>query len=142
MKNNVGYEAKCARCPTRFSYIGETSRTGYTRTKEHISDYRAAAAARLPPLPPTAGGLAEGRKKNVKSFMWEHSRDCHGGTVGQQGGVEDYMFIVSGAFRKCLDRQVDEGLRILQCENEGGVVLNSKNEWFTPRTVETVFRQQ
>ena len=62
--------------------------------------------------------------------------------MGQQGGVEDYMFIVSGAFRKCLDRQVDEGLRILQCENEGGVVLNSKNEWFTPRTVETVFRQQ
>ena len=78
MKNNVDYEAKCTRCPTRFSYIGETSRTGYTRTKEHISDYRAAAAAELPPLPPTAGVPAEGRKKNVKSFMWEHCRDFHG----------------------------------------------------------------
>ena len=62
--------------------------------------------------------------------------------LGQQGGVDDYMFSVTGVFRKCLDRQVDEGLRILQCENDGGVVLNSKNEWFTPRTVETVFRQQ
>ena len=74
--------------------------------------------------------------------MWEHNIDCHGGILGQQGGVEDYMFSVTDVFRKCLDRQVDEGLRILQCENEYGVVLNSKNEWFTPRTVETVFRQQ
>jgi hypothetical protein len=49
---------------------------------------------------------------------------------------------VSGVFRKCLYRQLDEGFRILECENETGVVLNSKNEWFTPRIVETVFRQQ
>ena len=74
--------------------------------------------------------------------MWEHTRDCHDGAVDQHAGIEDYMFSVSGVFRKCLERQVDEGLRILQCENEGGVVLNSKNEWFTPRVIETVFRQQ
>ena len=141
LKNNVGYEARCGCCPTRFSYLGETSRTAYTRTREHISDYRAAAAVRLPPLPPT-DGEAQGRKKNVKSFMWEHSRDCHGGLLGQRGGIGDYQFSVTGVFRKCLDRQVDEGLRILQCENEGGVVLNSKNEWFTPKVIETVFRQQ
>ena len=29
-------------------YDGETSRTGYTRIKEHIDDYRAAALANLP----------------------------------------------------------------------------------------------
>lgn len=141
LKNNVGYEAKCGRCPTRFSYLGETSRTAFTRTKEHMSDYRAAAAAKLPPLPPT-DGEAQGRKKNVKSFMWEHCRDYHDGVLGQRGGKGDYKFSVTGVFRKCLDRQVDEGLRILQCENQGGVVLNSKNEWFTPKVVETVFRQQ
>ena len=142
-KSNVGYEVQCGRCPNRFSYLGETSRTGYTRTKEHMSDYRAAAAAKLPPLPPNVGETYGGTKrKNVKSFMWEHTRDCHDGAVGQHAGIEDYMFSVSGVFRKCLERQVDEGLRILQCENGGGVVLNSKNEWFTPRVIETVFRQQ
>ena len=74
--------------------------------------------------------------------MWEHCRDYHDGVLGQRGGKGDYKFSVTGVFRKCLDRQVDEGLRILQCENQGGVVLNSKNEWFTPKVVETVFRQQ
>ena len=35
--------------------------------------------------------------------MWEHTRDCHDGVVGQHEGIED---------------------------------------WFTPRVIETVFRQQ
>ena len=61
--------------------------------------------------------------------------------IGENDGVEDYRFSVSGVFRKCLDRQVDEGLRIQQCENEGGVLLNSKNEWFTPKVIETIFEQ-
>ena len=36
----------------------------------------------------------------------------------------------------------DEGFRIIQCEAENGRVLNLKNEWFTPKIVETVFGQQ
>ena len=44
--------------------------------------------------------------------------------------------------KKCLDRQVDEGLRITECETEGGDILNSRNEWFTPKIVEAIFRQQ
>ena len=62
--------------------------------------------------------------------------------MGQHEGIEDYKFSVSSVFRKCLERQVDEGLLILQCENGGVVMLNSKNEWFTPRVIETVFMQQ
>ena len=73
--------------------------------------------------------------------MWEHSGDWHGGVVGPNGGMEDYDFSVASVFKKCLDRQVEEGLRILECEGGGGVVLNSKNEWFTPKVIETVFRQ-
>ena len=141
VKNNIGYDGQCGRCPTRYSYIGESSRTAYTRLKEHLSNYRAASAAKLPALPTSdaGGGI---RKKDVKSFMWEHSRDCHGGVVGEEGGMGDYIFKVSGVFQKCMDRQVDEGLRIIECEKEGGKVLNSKNEWFTPKIVEAVFRQQ
>ena len=55
--------------------------------------------------------------------------------------MRDYKFEVTGVFKKCLDRQVDEGLRITRCEAEGGTILNSKNEFFTPKIVSTVFRQ-
>ena len=144
VRNNIGYEGMCSRCPTKFSYIGETSRTAYTRLKEHLSDYRAASAARLPALP-TDDGSRTGcgkRKVNVKSWMWEHSRDIHGGVLGAEEGVSDYEFKVTGVFKKCLDRQIDEGLRIFDVEAEGGKILNSKNEWFTPKIVEQVYRQQ
>jgi hypothetical protein len=148
VKRNVGYEGKCSRCPTKHAYIGESSRTAYTRIKEHLTDYRAASAARLPPLDNDSGGGGRGgygvgiRKKDVKSWMWEHSRDCHGGGIGENGGIADYEFKVTAVFKKCLDRQIDEGLRITAFESLGGVLLNSQNEFFTPKIVLPVFRQQ
>ena len=48
---------------------------------------------------------------------------------------------VTGVFKKCLDRQVDEGLRMTKCEAEGGQMLNSKNEYYTPKIVLLLFRQ-
>ena len=71
----VGYEGQCVRCDTKHTYIGETSRLAYTRIKQHLVDYRAAAAANLPALPADRGG-SDFRKWDVKSWMWEHSRDC------------------------------------------------------------------
>ena len=143
VKRSVGYEGQCARCPTRFAYIGESSRTAYTRIREHLADYRAAAAAQLPALPaPQWQGQDGVKKKDVKSWMWEHCREHHEGYVGGDGGMSDYVFKVTGQFRKCLDRQIDEGLRITECESKGGRLLNSKNEYFTPKIVLPVFRQQ
>ena len=142
----MGYEADCTRCKeTIYKYVGESSRTTYTRAKEHISDYRAAAAAKLPALQ-TRCGTADhdqyGRRKDVKSFMWEHTRNEHEGQVGDKEGVLDYKFHLSNTFKRCLQRQVDEGLRIKMREGEGCVILNSKNEWFTPKLVEVEIRQQ
>ena len=54
-QSNVGYEGRCSRCQEVFAYMGEMSRTAYTRLGEHLANYRAAAAARLPPLPPDEG---------------------------------------------------------------------------------------
>ena len=105
---------------------------------KHISDYRAASAARLPPLPTS---LEPTDKRRVKSWMWEHTRDVHGGQVGAEGGVLDFRFKVTGAFNKCLERQVDEGVCMRLHEQEGVILMNSKNEWFTAKTVETIFRQ-
>ena len=139
---NIGYEGQCTRCPERFVYVGETSRTGYTRTREHLNDYRAAAAAKLPALPdPGPGTNGNERKRDVKSWMWEHTRDNHEGAVGEVRGMKDYKFKVTGIFRKCLQRQVNEGIQIQKCEAERDKLLNSKNEYFQPKTIQTLFRQ-
>ena len=141
-KSNVGYEGDCCRCEQAVQkYVGETSRTSYTRVKEHLTDYRSAAASNLPALPTTELCTGQHRKQIVKSWMWEHTRDVHGGVVGAQGGVLDYKFTVAGTFRRCLQRQVDEGLRMTKREKEGCVLLNSKNEWFTPRLIVPTFVQ-
>ena len=99
-----------------------------------MSAYRAATTANLPALPYDRWGGGDLRSKDLKSWMLEHARDCHGGQVGAEGGVGDYKFKVSGVFRMCVNRQIDEGLRMSACECSGGVLLNSKNE-FLPRKI-------
>ena len=140
-KSNVGYEGECSRCEESiYKYVGETSKTGYSRIKQHLASYRAAHKAKLPPLPARKSPTDQ-QAKDVKSWMWKHTRDVHGGLMGDQEGKKDYHFTVSGCFRKCLQRQLEEGLRIRMAENDGCVLLNSKNEWFTPKLVETIFKQ-
>ena len=63
MLDMKGY-VHCSRCPNQFNYQGESSRTAFTRLSEHLSDYRAAAAAQLPALPSTEGGRGEFGKGN------------------------------------------------------------------------------
>ena len=78
--NNVGYEGRCLRCSENAVYVGETSKTAYTRIKQHFSNYRAAAAAKLPPLQRENPGRLE-NVRDCKSWMWEHTRDEHDGVV-------------------------------------------------------------
>ena len=96
-KSNIGYGAKCTRCENEnYSYLGETSRTAYTRFKEHLGDYRVASRARLPAEAQHA--VYPGGQARVKSWMWEHCRDFHDGDVGGNGGMNDYKTSVSGKF--------------------------------------------
>ena len=120
----------------------ETSKTGYTRLKQHYSNYRSASAANLPALPQsTPGNGLNKHEREPKSWMWEHTRNVHDGEVGENNGMNDYRMKVTGKFRKCLERQVNEGVRIQKCEDKGGTLLNSKKEYFTPRTIQTIFKQ-
>ena len=73
--------------------------------------------------------------------MWEHSRDHHGGVVGDNGGLNDYRMSVKKKFVKCLDRQVFEDVRMQHCLMNGGTLLNSKNEYYTPKSVQVSFKQ-
>ena len=62
--------------------------------------------------------------------------------MGQMDGMKDYKFRVVRTFQKCLERQVEEGLRMGVRQSEGCVLLNTKCEWYTPKLVEMVFKQQ
>ena len=89
--SNIGYEGDCLRCnDVVYKYVGKTSRTAYTQVREHFSNYRVAAAANLLAQPP--GNDSDRLGKPVKSWMWEQTRDVHGGQIGEQGGVSDYKF--------------------------------------------------
>ena len=166
-KPSVGYLYTCSRCEverqhqldagtpvgstTSYRYIGETSRTAYTRHLQHIDKYRRK--------------VAEGNVRNAVqleedddrggTFMWSHTRDHHGGVPGQDSGKKDYSLEVEGTFQDTMTRQVDEAVRMGQCGWGEDVLrrtsniqpapkcklMNSKNEWFKPKIVETVFRQ-
>lgn len=142
-KENIGYAGECSRCPAgSFAYIGETSKTAFTRMTQHLTAYRAASTANIPAPPQLVYSDLTKWPRAAKSWMWEHTRDCHGGIVGQDGGVTDYKMKVDGRFLKCLYRQVDEDVRMQQFEKNGGVLLNSKYEYFMPKSVQPVFRQQ
>jgi hypothetical protein len=80
--------------------------------------------------------------KALGSWMWEHTRDSHAGIVGSSGGMKDYKVKVVDKFQKCLYRQVDEDVRMQEFEAGGGVLLNSKYEYFMSKSVQPVFRQQ
>ena len=148
--NNVGYEGHCTRCQDAKSYVGESSRTAFTRIKEHMENYRAAAAANLPAQVQNQNRPMCGKPRcvdvnkcrcNVKLWMWEHTRDVHGGVVGVNRGLMDYKMCVTKKFKKCLDRQVFEDIRMQQCVEKGGTLLNSKNEYYTPKSVQVIYKQ-
>ena len=100
----TNYEIECQLCPDdqKSKYIGESSRNIYTRSKEHVSRYRAG---------------------KVTSFMAKHQTTAH---QGQEG---NYKARVTASTRDCLTRQVREAVLIRRCQVP---VLNGKTEWHQP----------
>ena len=103
-KSNVQYQMCCNLCSedNQCVYVGETARNLYTRSKEHLQNYR---------------------RRNGESFMKKHQMDRH------YGAEADFGAKVTGVFRDCLSRQVSEGVYIKRSPHE---VLNGKSEWHQP----------
>ena len=142
-----GYYAICTRCRnTQFqegktkeelvdhTKTGETARSVYTRSKQHLSDYRSH----------TQG------QKAVARWMWNHTLSHHGGVVGPDQGSGDYIFRIQGRFDKPLQQQVDEAVRLGQIDPFGKVVgdkeaggrvvsQNTRGEYYTPKIVQYMF---
>ena len=98
MRWGVNYEVECQLCPNdaKSVYIGETSQNLYTRSREHLSRYRAGTAT---------------------SFMAKHQTELH------QGEDARYEARVTANTRDCLTRQVREAVLIRRSQVN---VLNGK----------------
>ena len=89
-QENIGYAGECSRCPAgSYTYVGETSKTAYTRLGQILAAYRAASTAGLPAQPQHVVTDTLTRPRAAKSWMWEHTRDKHLGVVGANGGISD-----------------------------------------------------
>ena len=152
-KEQVGYSSHCSRCRSKQLeegvpleevgdkvYYGESSRTLHTRANQHLDDYLTNVS----------------RSRQAKnSWMWDHTVEEHEGRAGDDIS-KDYTFRLMGIFRDCLGRQSDEAVRLEMAELLGRVVgdrgegvggkivkvLNSRGEFFQPKTVKHIFYQQ
>ena len=82
--------------------------------------------------------LGEDEEEKGGTFMWSHTRDYHGGIPGPEDGRRDYKMVVEDVFRDTLTRQTDEAVKIKNCDC---TLMNGKNEWFAPKTIQTIFKQ-
>ena len=88
-------------------YIGESSRTIYTRYQQHIRDYRRAqnqssTTIADPAVTPTLDPMS--------SWMFDHSKEFH--DVPSSSMENDYSFSVLGSYRDPMTRQINEAVRI------------------------------
>ena len=110
-RNNVGYKLICDLCGgENVCYEGETGQNVYTRGLKHTVNYKG---------------------KHTDSPLWKHAQIAHGGSM-----EVSYSMKVVRYCRDPLTRQVNEAVRISQCEAE--TQLNSKSEWHGPVTVRLV----
>ena len=102
-RNGIGYRITCEGCQGNgviAEYEGESGRNGYSRGLEHAADLR---------------------NESDKSPLWKHCQLLHGGEK------QKFLMVVLSSFRSCLERQVNEAVRITSSKAE--VILNSKTEF-------------
>ena len=116
------------------TYQGETSRSLVSRSREHYADYHT-AMKKLPPgrAGARAGGgeggqggqgeeVVQGEQEEGTSWMADHTRSHHDGEISADPR-EDYDFIEVGQFRKPLQRQLEEAVRIKTIMKQGFILL-------------------
>ena len=144
-KSGVGYSIVCNRepCVTNSGsdvhiearYEGETARTIYTRSKQHMKKYRGSDKAK------------------EESFMWQHCKTYHN---SEFGNMSDFKVTLTGQHRSPLDRIMDEALRIRQLEHKSRenfkntqqnpasklICMNSKSEYYTAEYFSTRYMKE
>ena len=109
--SSVVYNISCNRRPCKgeeegcaHEYVGETSRSCFTRGSQHLALYV---------------------KKSDSSMMWRHTEKVHGGMIGSKKGIHDFTMKRLSTFGDCLTRIVEEAVEIK--EMEGNIKVISIN---------------
>ena len=105
MSEKVEKEDKDKDSAQKVRYIGETSRSGYERLKEHLKDYS---------------------NLSTKSHILKHYLECH-----REIKMEEMKFKIRiiRRYRTAFERQIGESVTINKNLREGARLLNSKNEY-------------
>ena len=135
--------AKCLKCdaegPSNI-YIGETSRTMFTRIGQHINDFVKARRELQ-----ASGSLNSLNTLNNETSSWllDHLLDKHQGELSGFDPWKDVLYKLVKEYRDPLSRQTDEAVRIqgamasgiltLPSGQESVCVLNRKGEYFSAR---------
>ena len=83
-REGIGYKLECVRCEedleVNILYIGETSRSGRERVKEHLWLFTHKKEA-CPEI-----CMRRHKCSSSDSALWRHSKEAHGGTLGWRIG--------------------------------------------------------
>ena len=114
-KESVGYAARCKRCWDKAGgegervYLGESSRSVYTRAQGHYTDLKSK--------------MKSGRGT---SWMADHIQEAHNGVWTEAAPWEDWEFSLNGTHRKPLNRQISEFSAIRRAKTQGVALFNGK----------------
>ena len=98
-RQSLTYEIECGECNN--IYVGETSRSAYTRGKEQIKSRS---------------------EKEWRSALWKHCKEKHGSEI------QKLKMSVTGSYSNdAMLRQICEGVWIDKVQE--GSLINSWNEW-------------
>jgi hypothetical protein len=109
---SCGYRQTCSECKEsgiRAEYEGESAKTCYERSLDHVEDMR---------------------KEDLQSPLWKH---C---TIVHQSRHVKFEVEVTGTHKTVLERLTDELVRIKVSESD--TILNSKNDWTQPPLIRVV----
>ena len=110
--NSIAYKIECQGCLAAgksAEYEGESARNGFSRGLEHQDSLR---------------------NEREDSPLWKHCQLVH------NGEKQTFSMSVVGSFQSCLERQINEAVRI--SSNTADYILNSKSEFHQAPIVRVV----
>ena len=114
-RENVTYKIECLECKKKgkqVTYFGETGRSAYTRSGNHVDDFRMEAD---------------------DNAIVQHKIKVHN---DENIGPEAFKMKVLGTHNSNLKRQISEGLLIEAALKTKNIdLLNNKNQFIQPRIV-------
>ena len=99
-RENITYKIQCSKCDC--VYIGETSRTGHYRGRQH---------------------MALLVRKDHDSVLWRHTQDTH----SEDDAIPKYTMVITGVQKSALERQITEAVKINN--TPATTRLNTREEW-------------